>query len=215
MDIWWMDWQTDWQTKNDIALAHLTMWGSHCIHFEKVYARLNIELDFLWPFGFIKHVPIVRAGVEFMFNNVSHKETNWHTSYLELWKLTWKWLSVQNMTKPLPIWSLWDYNQLYKCCSWLHYRCHVSYWTIELVSIYFYHSVILSYIAPDESGVSTYHIRFIYHSYPYKRTVKQFRSLQITGHVSTSLSKHIMVVLIWIASTSWGNSNEYQQHMLL
>ena len=33
--------------------------------------------------------------------------------------------------------------------------------------------------------------------------------------ILTFSASTVLLVLIWIASTSWGNSNEYQQHMIL
>ena len=50
MDRWTYDGWTDGGTdrpKNDIVLAHPYHVEKSCIHFEKVYACLNIELDFL------------------------------------------------------------------------------------------------------------------------------------------------------------------------
>ena len=60
-----------------------------------------------------------------------------------------------------------------------------------------------------------YRIRPNYRIYPYKRTVKQYRSLQITASVLFVylFIKAYVVVLIWIASTCRCNSNEYPQHM--
>ena len=65
--------------------------------------------------------------------------------------------------------------------------------------------------------VNIYRILSNYSTYPYKHTVKQFLSLQFTAHVllSTSFWKYMLLILIWIASNCWCNSNEYQQHMLL
>ena len=53
-------------------------------------------------------------------------------------------------------------------------------------------------------------------TYCYKHTFKQFCSLWITVRVilSTSLWKHILLVLIWIASICLGNLNEYKQCIL-
>ena len=56
-----------------------------------------------------------------------------------------------------------------------------------------------------------------YRTYPYKGTVKQFCSLQITASVflsTVSLYRHMLWVPMWIASICWCNSNEYPQDML-
>ena len=66
-----------------------------------------------------------------------------------------------------------------------------------------------------QKRVYKYRIWSNYRTYHNKRTFQQCRNHQITGHVSTSLWKHMSLVLIWIASTCQGNSKEYQQHMLI
>ena len=59
-----------------------------------------------------------------------------------------------------------------------------------------------------------YHIQPNYHTYPYKCTVKQFHSLQITACV-LFVYFYIKTYIVGTHLNCIGNSNEYPQHKLL
>ena len=195
------------------------------------YIVTFIEIDHEFIFMVILPLLLIHEGQQPVFSNVyAQLLVNCLEDYVcpgkSVSRLTWPaWHDHNNVDWAVKIWLnsaektvRWFQSVTDKICfvEKITRRKDPKLWWLSLDRNFYMLSVFILYNFPYH----TYRIWPNYCSYPYKRTVKQFCSLQITASVLfvyffVKAYKCMLRVPILIASTCWCNSNEYPQHMLL